>query len=117
MANSLLAKLRNAGMVLSREGDQLVVVPRHRLDDDLRAAIRNGKTELLAALADEQISRSDNGDDLEARILAMAKRWGFSLEELAEELAGAATDRARSLLWVKHDEVRFGNAETPNAKH
>lgn len=112
MATPLLARLRDAGLSVSRNGDQLVVVPRQRLTDDLRAAIRNEKMELLAALENEQVL-----PDLETRIRTMAKRWGFSAEELADELARASNDPTRALLWVEHDESRFGDGETLNVCH
>jgi hypothetical protein len=54
MAAELLLELRNAGLRLSRIGDQITVTPRESLTDDLRAAIRTGKMDLLAALAAEQ---------------------------------------------------------------
>jgi hypothetical protein len=54
MAAELLSELRNAGLRLSRNGDQLTVTPRESLTDELRAAIRTGKMDLLAALRAEQ---------------------------------------------------------------
>jgi hypothetical protein len=55
--------------------------------------------------------------DLEARIRAMAARWGFSPDELAEELSRAADDPVRSLLWVERDESLVGKGETLNVWH
>jgi len=43
---------------------------------------------------------------LETRIRAAAERRGFTPEELAEELALAAADRAKALQWVEHDEAQ-----------
>jgi hypothetical protein len=50
---ALLLKLRQTGLSVSRNGDQLIVSPRDRLTDELRAAIRSAKRELLEALATE----------------------------------------------------------------
>jgi hypothetical protein len=52
MVADLLVQLRNAGLNLSRDGDQLIVEPRQRLTDELREAVRSAKKELLAALPD-----------------------------------------------------------------
>jgi len=46
----ILARLREAGLTVTRTGDQLVVAPRDRLTDELRAAIREAKPQLLSAL-------------------------------------------------------------------
>jgi hypothetical protein len=48
---------------------------------------------------------------LEARVRAMAMRWGFSPDEIIEELGRAATHPASELLWVEHDERKFGNGD------
>lgn len=50
MSSALLTKLADAGLQVSRDGDQLVVAPRDRLTDELRALIRSRKLELLDAL-------------------------------------------------------------------
>jgi len=50
MQCELLTQLVNAGLHVSRNGDHLVVAPRERLTEELRAAIRSRKKELLAAL-------------------------------------------------------------------
>jgi hypothetical protein len=115
MVDDLLARLRNAGLTISRNGDHLVVAPRHQLTDDLRAAIRERKLELLAALAAEQ--RPSLTSDIVARILKMAKRHGFSPEELAMEISQAAADPSKELLWIEHDEAYFGNGESVNVRH
>jgi hypothetical protein len=115
---ALLTRLRGAGLTVSRNGDQLVVAPRERITDELRAAIRNCKLELLKALTSEQANKPvPSMPDLLARIRAMAKRWGFSPQELTEELNRAAADPARALVWVEHDEAKFGAGETLNARH
>ncbi len=51
MSAPLLARLRAAGLTVSRNGGQLIVTPRERLTEDLRASIRQQKAELLAALS------------------------------------------------------------------
>jgi hypothetical protein len=53
-------------------------------------------------------------ESLGARIRAMAERWGFSTEELAEELTRAAADPAKAALWVERDERDFGGCITPD---
>ena len=97
-AVSLLVQLQHAGLTVTRTGDQLIVAPRDRLTDELRDAIREAKTQLLSAL------ESDNGASLptvpatlhlEQGVRLMAKRWGYSAEELAEALTGAKSDPQR----------------------
>lgn len=50
VATPLLTRLRDHGLTVSRNGDQLVVAPGDRLTDKLRAQIRSAKRELLDAL-------------------------------------------------------------------
>jgi hypothetical protein len=50
--------------------------------------------------------------DLEARIRTMAKRWGYSSDELAEALAGAKTDPGSWLAWTERDDRDFGGCVT-----
>jgi len=52
----LLARLRHAGLTVTRTGNQIVVAPRNRLTDELRAAIRAAKPQLLSALEPTQRS-------------------------------------------------------------
>lgn len=51
VAADLLNDLRTSGFTLRVRGDSLHVAPAERLTDDLRAAIRANKPELLALLA------------------------------------------------------------------
>jgi hypothetical protein len=111
---ALLSRLRQAGLTVSRDGDHLIVTPGSRLTDELREAIRNGKQDLLAALVTEP---ENPPADLTARIRAMARKWGFSTQELAEEFSRAAADPAAELLWVEHDEAKFGTGDTPRITH
>jgi hypothetical protein len=46
----LLNQLRNAGLTVTRTGDQLIVAPRDRLTDELRSVIRQRKRELLSVI-------------------------------------------------------------------
>jgi hypothetical protein len=46
----LLAQLKNAGLTVTRTGDQLIVAPRDRLTDELRNVIRQRKGELLSVI-------------------------------------------------------------------
>lgn len=94
---ALLLQLRNAGLSVSVDADQLVITPRGRLTDSLRTAIRQSKPELARAIA----------ADLDDRIRAMAKRWRYSADELTEALNGAKTDPAGWLSWVERDERLF----------
>jgi hypothetical protein len=50
----LLTRLRHAGLTVTRNGDQIVVAPRDLLTDELRAAIREAKPQLLSALEPTQ---------------------------------------------------------------
>jgi hypothetical protein len=101
-AHTLLSRLRSAGLTVSRNGDQLVVAPRHRLTEHLRAEITNSKHALLDAL------RVESGA-LESRIRTMATRWGYSPSELAEALSGAQSDPQGWLVWAERDERDFGS--------
>ena len=49
-AAELLTTLRLRGLTLAADGDALIVRPRDRLTDELRAAIRAHKRDLLAEL-------------------------------------------------------------------
>lgn len=51
IAADLLNDLRTSGFILRIKGDALHVAPADRLTDDLRAAIRANKPDLLALLA------------------------------------------------------------------
>jgi hypothetical protein len=92
----LLTCLQTAGLTVTRTGDQLIVAPRDRLTDELRNAIRDAKPKLLSALTPNgmgmgvQLARPST--DIEQRIRLMAKRWGFSAEELAEALTCARSE-------------------------
>jgi len=96
----LLAELRHAGLTVLLDGDRLFVSPRDRLTEDLRQRIRAEKGELLAAVR------------LDGRVRAMATRWGYTPEELAEALAAASSDPAGWLLWTEKDERDFGDCVT-----
>ena len=50
-ARDLLADLAAAGMSICAEGDRLVIRPASKLTDDLRAALRAAKPELMALLS------------------------------------------------------------------
>lgn len=112
MTCELLARIREAGLTVSRNGDQLIVMPRQRLTDELRGAIRDAKRELLLALAAEQSTDHRPPQDLEDRIRTMAKRWGYSSDELAQALAGAKSDPKSWLAWTEQDERDFGGCVT-----
>ena len=49
-ATDLLTTLRARGLTVAADGDALIVGPRERLTDELRAAIRAHKRDLLAEL-------------------------------------------------------------------
>jgi hypothetical protein len=66
-AAELLAELREAGVVLSIDGDRLAVnAPRGTLDDSRRAALVTHKSELLGLLDAERCGRESE---------AVAYRW------------------------------------------
>jgi hypothetical protein len=44
----ILARLRDAGVTVTRIGNRLAVTPRDRLTDELRALIRQAKPQLLS---------------------------------------------------------------------
>ena len=49
-ARDLLVTLSGAGLSVAAEGDQLVIRPGSKLTEELRAALREAKPELLALL-------------------------------------------------------------------
>ena len=53
-ARDLLSSLAGAGLSVTVEAGRLVIRPASKLTDDLRAALREAKFELLALLADDQ---------------------------------------------------------------
>jgi hypothetical protein len=98
-AITLILELREDGMTVELDEDRIIVSPVERITDQLRARIRCRRVAVLEYL------------HLEERIRAMADRWGFAPEDLAEELARSAADPAAALVWVKRDERRFSNAQ------
>lgn len=98
----ILEQLRSAGLTVTRVGDKIIVAPKKRITDELRSVIREAKPMLLKALT----------PDLETRIRLMARRWGYSPEELAEALAGAQSDPQGWLAWTEGDEHDFGHCVT-----
>lgn len=102
MRCALLTRLVDAGLSVSRDGDHLIVAPRDRLTDELRATIRQRKAELLAALAPPATP------NLGERITKMAKRWGYAPDELLEALTGAQSDPQGWMAWTERDERDFG---------
>jgi hypothetical protein len=113
MGRALLDRLRRAGLTVSQVGDCLVVEPKQRLTDELRAATKAAKGELLEALNAEDSAHGRAPNDLEGRIRIMAKRWGYSSDELVDALAGARSDPQGWLLWTEQDEQEFGGCVTP----
>lgn len=96
---SLLRDLRAAGLELEPRGHQDIhVQPRTALTPERRQLILMHKAELLATL------------DLEARIRAMAARWQYSPDDLAEAFTAASTDPAGWLVAVDQDEKFHRNA-------
>lgn len=67
---ALLTRLRQAGLTVSRNGDQLIVAPREHLTNEMRDAIRAAKPQLLSALAElspiQQAARREVPAQLEA---------------------------------------------------
>ncbi len=111
----LLIQLQHAGLTVTRTGDQLIVAPRERLTDELRDAIREAKSQLLSAVEPAKgasLPTTLATLHLEQRIRLMAKRWGYSAEELAEALAGAKSDPQGWLVWTERDELDFGGCVT-----
>lgn len=53
-ARDLLAELAGAGLIVTVEGDRLVIRPASKLTDAMRAALRAEKPEVLALLAQKQ---------------------------------------------------------------
>jgi hypothetical protein len=102
-ALALLTKIRNRGiqLAITDNGRLRIEAPEGMLSSEIRQWFQQRKPELVAALS------------LETRIRRMAARWQFTPEELAEELARAAKDPARSLAWVAWDEHWTGGGTDP----
>jgi hypothetical protein len=98
-AELLLKRLRANGFWLEPdlERGSIVIRPASELDDDLRELIRTHKAELLELL-------SALPADLEARICAMAERWQYSAEDLADVLYRARRDPVAWRRVVEADE-------------
>jgi len=99
-AIALVLELRDAGMTVELEDEHIIVAPRERITEQLRGRVRRHRQELIDQLR------------LEQRIRAMAERWGYTAEELDEELIRAAAGPAKSLLWVERDERVYGQCVT-----
>lgn len=96
-ALELLAELHRSGLRLTPDGDHhLRVAPAEKLTPALRQRIVAVKPDLIAALRQQA--------DLERRVRAMAKRWRYTHEELAETLDLAARDPHRWLAACAADE-------------
>ena len=100
---ALLKELRTAGLRLAPvDGGRLHVTPRGRLTSDLRARILDSKPALLAALEAE----AHLAANLEQRVRAMAARWNYAPEELAEVLEAGRRNPAGILMTLEDDERR-----------
>lgn len=94
-AVTLLQELRAAGLELESVGTgALGIKPKVALTPDRRRAVLEHKPELLAVL------------NLEHRVKAMAARWHYDSDELADALKRAHADPAGWLLAVVMDEDR-----------
>lgn len=107
-ARELLANLAGAGLSVIADGDRLVIRPASKLTDDMRAALRDVKREVLALLAPEQqpdaLGASHDAfeppactDDESASFLvrrARMVRWGWA-EGDADALARRLAKRDR----------------------
>lgn len=90
-ARDLLAELTGAGFSVAADGDRLVIRPASLLTDDMRAALRASKPDLLALLADNRAEAdAARYQDRRARLL----RWGWAAGD-AEKLAARLTRRDR----------------------
>ena len=104
LAQEILATLQQRGAtVRALEGDQLEIGPRRVLDDQLRAAIRSHKADLLAELRRDEANELTAGPVLETRrelgaVLIRSRRfdqeiWIALTEEMALELRAEEQDR------------------------
>ena len=103
----LLAKLRSRGIDVSvtERGTLRLESPEGTMSPRLCEWLRAKKPELIEALS------------LELRIRQMAERWEYDPAELAEALAGAATDPASWLAWIAWDETWTGGGAKPFRWH
>lgn len=125
-ARELLANLACAGLSVAVEGARLVIRPACRLTDDLRAAVRSSKPELLALLANTpgnasaaiaQVSPTWSDADIayfnSMRERLMYWRWSeVDAEAMAERLVirdHQGDDRATCLECRHHRLGRCGN--------
>lgn len=131
-ARELVAELSRAGVALAVDGDCLVIRPASRLTDDMRAAVRAAKRELLALLSvpeharpykltNEQAARCHAqpwGDEACGRFVARLDRLlglGFDAtdaDDLSERLHLrdiAGDDRACCIECMQYRPDRCGN--------
>jgi hypothetical protein len=104
-AANLLTKLRDAGLRVAADGDALNVGPRELLTDELRAAIRAHKRDLLAELPRYRwliVELDDNGHEVcclpemtAAQLTPCYPGARFlPLPDAADEAAGILNERA-----------------------
>ncbi len=121
-ASDLLERLRTAGVRVSVEGDALIAEPRTALTDDLRAAIRAHKPELLAALTHHHqggskavirlrlLLEGEDGQRLEAILAIPGERYdGLRVLELFEQHRLAGTTRVVGISGVEPDAAQEGS--------
>ncbi len=90
-ARDLLAELTGAGFTVAADGERLVIRPASLLTDDMRAALRASKPDLLALLSgDLAEAEATRLQDRRARLL----RWGWP-EAAADHLAARLARRDR----------------------
>jgi len=108
-ARELLADLAGAGLSVIADGDRLVIRPASKLTDDMRAALRDVKREVLALLAPERQpdglgashdafeppARTDDESALFLVRSARMVRWGWA-ERDADALALRLATRDRN---------------------
>jgi virulence-associated protein VagC len=87
-ARELLADLTGAGLTVTPEGDRLVIRPASRLTDELRAAVREAKPELLRLLTEAAPAPPPCDPPIVARLI----RWGWPHAE-AQAQAERLRDR------------------------
>ncbi|MDR7332453.1 hypothetical protein [Roseateles asaccharophilus] len=102
-ARDLLDAMSGAGLSVMAEGDQLVIRPGSKVTDELRAALREAKSELLALLRGAPDLRQPGqaaaactvGDAARQRYVTRLLRLHWPKAE-AEAFAGRLVERDRS---------------------
>jgi hypothetical protein len=97
-AETLLAKVGGLGLSVLTDGDNLLIRPSAKLNDELRAALRKAKPELLTILRARERKRFERVEMLLDYIERLGGKWQLSRDRTSFEHVGGGAPLARELL-------------------